>query len=189
MFNKFEIWKNIDTNYYISNYGRLKHFDKVIKPYRDKDGYLCITKKVNNERKIHRLVAKAFLNNPLNKPVINHKNGIKSDNRLFNLEWATYSENNKYTFDYLPSGDILRKQFSLRFKNKPIPIERAKQGASHRLLINNGRARAIKCIETGEIFECILLAVNEKHYNERGFRSALSKNNGFYKGLHWIYID
>jgi hypothetical protein len=68
---------------------------KKLRPTKDKHGYLYFVLSVNGNRKTmkaHRLVALAFIENPLNKPTINHLNGIRSDNRVSNLEWATQKE-------------------------------------------------------------------------------------------------
>ena len=67
------------------------------------DGYPRVSLSNGSETKslnIHRLVAKAFIPNPDNKPCVNHINSTRNDNRVVNLEWATYSENNKHAKDY-----------------------------------------------------------------------------------------
>ena len=68
----------------------------------DTNGYPRVMLSKNNKKKkfyIHRLLADLFIDNPLNKPCVNHKNGIKTDFSLENLEWCTYQENNIHAFE------------------------------------------------------------------------------------------
>ena len=77
---------------------------KIKKPYLTKFGYYRLRMEKNKHSKhifVHRLVAEAFLPNPENKPEINHKNGIRTDNRVENLEWVTRSENIIHSYKFL----------------------------------------------------------------------------------------
>ena len=91
-------WKDINDNYKISSEGRIvsRITKKDIKPWKSNKGYL----KVNLGRKyrnyLHRMVAETFIPNEYNKPTVNHKNHDKTDNRVENLEWATYKEQTEH---------------------------------------------------------------------------------------------
>ena len=79
------IWNIINTNY------RKLWISHPI--YITYNKWYCQVKLLWNGKLIHRLVAKAFIPNPENKPYVNHINWIKTDNRIENLEWCTPSEN------------------------------------------------------------------------------------------------
>lgn len=72
---------------------------RVLKPYKDRKGYLNVVLSKNNRPKyfkIHRLVAEAFIPNPENLPCVNHKDENQSNNLVENLEWCTHEYNINY---------------------------------------------------------------------------------------------
>jgi hypothetical protein len=126
-----EVWKDIPDypNYQVSNYGRIKSLErtiiykdgskhlykeKILKPSNDKDGYLLIGLHKDNKCqvfRVHRLVALAFIPNPENLPIINHKNEIKTDNRVENLEFCSARYNVTYNDAHIKRGENLKGKF------------------------------------------------------------------------------
>jgi hypothetical protein len=107
-----EIWKTIPNYslYEASTMGRLKTFnwknhgkERIMKPALDGSGYLRTMLKNDDGKietiKVHRIILQTFIGEPfVNKPECNHKNSIRSDNRLINLEWVSHSENLIHSF-------------------------------------------------------------------------------------------
>lgn len=104
-----EIWKDIEgyeNLYQVSNLGRVKSLgngksrkEKILKPRKQSNGYLTVILCKEGEGKnylVHRLVAQAFIPNPLNLPQVNHTTEDKTMNAVECLEWCTAEYNNSY---------------------------------------------------------------------------------------------
>lgn len=153
MFMENEIWKDIpgyEGLYQASSLGRIKSLPKewvngdgakqkhnglILKAAITKKGYLDVSlrkNKVAKTFKVHRLVALAFIINPENKLQVNHKDGIKTNNNVNNLEWNTNSENqlhaHKIGLNKGPQGEKnhsskLTKEQVLEIRSKYYPRE------------------------------------------------------------------
>lgn len=152
-----EVWipiKGYEKLYAVSNLGNVKAFEKtyncsmghtqarfqkemLLKPFNTGRKYLVVDLRKDTSRKnfkVHRLVAQHFLPNKENKPQVNHKNGIVTDNRVDNLEWLTPSENVIHSYE---TG-----------------LQKIVTGEKHH------RSKKIKNIESGEIYGSITIAAN-----------------------------
>ncbi|MBR0061812.1 MAG: NUMOD4 motif-containing HNH endonuclease [Selenomonadaceae bacterium] len=103
-----EIWRDIEglEDYQVSTFGRIKSFKrcragKILTPQLSADYLEASLHKDGNPhfRRIHILVAQAFIPNPENKPEVNHKIGMKFNCHVSNLEWATTAENNQHAYN------------------------------------------------------------------------------------------
>ena len=177
-----EIWRDVpgyEGLYQVSNYGgvRSMNYNKKLGNIRElkqklrDNGYLEVHLSKDSKRKyflVHRLVAEAFLENPDNKPQVNHIDGDKSNNYVSNLEYTTNGENQKHAY-------------STRLKNA--------QGAYE------ANRKSVRCITTGKEFDSITEAA--LYYNIKSNSKICNcckkqqKYAGKYNGqrLVWEYIN
>lgn len=117
--NNVELFKpiiinNLETGYFISDYGTIKNnTGRLIKGHIKNSGYKVCT--INYKvYYIHCLIAQTFLPNFYNKSIVNHKDGNKSNCKLYNLEWVTTSENILHSYNVLKKGLRNVNQYNLQ---------------------------------------------------------------------------
>ncbi len=150
-----EIWKDIigyEGFYQVSSFGNVRSLDRYvncnkgsmqfkkgmpIKPFVNHKGYGMVDLKINEVGKtisVHRIVAQNFIENPENKPQVNHKDGNKLNNHITNLEWMTNKENINHASEnkllYRPNGE--KCHYSKLTANEVIEIRKLKGKKTHK---------------------------------------------------------
>ena len=166
-----EEWKNIieSTNYSVSKSGYIKNnvTNHILKGRLNKSGYLQVSIKIQEDNKfhnryIHRLVAEYWIENPENKPEVNHKDGNKQNNNYINLEWVTASENQKHRHSIGITKTSNRRIAKVDPNTKEI------------IKVYNSIREATEA---------------EKIIGENSISAVLSGRNHTLYGYSWIYLD
>jgi hypothetical protein len=170
-----EVWAvvAVEPRYRVSNLGRVMGPRGVMRPRKDWGGYMNVRlgKRIKNRsQKIHRLVAMAFCAGWSDGLEVNHKNGIRDDNRADNLEWVTRSQNVRHAQRVLGA----------------IPSQTGRVGV---LNIKSKKVRATAPDGSAREWESVNLAMRDGF-----FASAVSlacrglTKSRTYKGLRWEYV-
>ena len=173
-----ESWKTIKgfDNYIVSTFGRVRNIKtgKVLIPFTTKNGYLMVSPSrggVSCKMYVHRLVLESFIPNEDTNLQVNHINGIKSDNRLDNLEWCTSSENHLH-------------------RSRTLGIKRSPEHMS--MMCDLARVthyKPVVCVETNVIFESVVDAAKSVNRKPCTLVDVLKGRHETCGGFHWKYKE
>ena len=175
-----EQWKPVEgfENYEVSNLGRVKSLwygkEKILKPVKNKYGYLRVGLCRNGQCKmflVHRIVAEAFLPNPMGLPEINHRNEDKTNNCVSNIEWCSAKYNSNY--------GSRNKRVSAALTNHP------------------SKSKSVEASEYSDFREICLRFSSTREANRNGYKQGNvaaccrkcfhREGNNKYKNLYWRF--
>lgn len=172
-----EKWKDIinyEGYYQISNFGNIRSLDrkirfnkgysikkgKMLKPILNKKGYykVSLSKKQKEKRFfIHRLVAIHFIENPLSKEQVNHKDGNKKNNRADNLEWCTNLENQRHAIKngLIDNEQRIQQAINMGIINRKPVAQYTKEGNLIKEYVSIKEASILTGINSRNICNCL----------------------------------
>ncbi|MFP3835371.1 HNH endonuclease [Chryseobacterium sp. SIMBA_028] len=167
---------------------------KVLKPDIS-TGYATLVLSKNGFKKkysVHRLVAELYIINPENKPCVNHKNGIKTDNSIESLEWCTYAENERHSIDVLGKKRIITETtkdriskankgnvFSKTIKNKLSSLRKGKPAHNKVSVILNNSI----------VYESVSHAAKENRISRASITNNINGKSKTTKVGIWKYLQ
>lgn len=171
-----ERWEDIEGYeqlYQVSTKGNVRrlyaHHTRLLNPYKNRNGYLVVTLTKDGERKyflVHRLVAKAFIPNPRNVAVVNHRDESTDNNCVENLEWVTQKEN----VNYGTARERLKASLKEHYKDHPYH-----------------NCKPVRCVESGKIYLSAVQAAKELNLNRKQISACLTGRHLSTGGYHWEY--
>jgi hypothetical protein len=177
--------KNFKGLYKISNKGRVKSYHKSkdgkILSSKNVSSYECITLCKNGKRfyrKIHRLVGKHFIDNPKNKPEINHIDCNKHNNKVTNLEWVTSRENSLHAYKNNP--DMINGMIDYNKNERPKTILQLDKETNEVISEFNNSKKAEKA--TGVCYRNILQVANKREFSPGRTRKQAG-------GFKWVFKE
>lgn len=196
-----EIWKDVqgyEGLYQVSNLGRIKSLgryvynalmrksiwqpERIRKTSRNSSGYLSLALHkdgMSTNHILHRLVAQAFVDNtdPLVKIQVDHIDGDKDNNCSNNLRWCTAKENKNNPVTVVKSYGT---------KN-PFYGKHHSEETKSKIRNNNHKARQVRNVTTGEIFESVHDAANQFNKSHSVISEAIKRGRA-YRGCYWEYV-
>lgn len=181
-----EIWKDVPgwPNYQASTFGNIRFKETGLKVPTWISGWGYVSVKLGSGKKrytryVHKLIAETFIPNPENKPQVNHNDGNKTNNRVDNLYWVTYSENNEHAYrtGLKPISDNVREN-ARKIGSDP----KTRQAAFD-------RHPNIRIIETGEVFESNIDVANALNVKPPNVYSVLQGKQKSCAGCHLEYTN
>ena len=164
-------------NYRVDRKGRvINKNNHELKQVANRNGYSMVKLCRNGYEKncsTHRLVAEAFIPNPHNKQTVNHIDGDKSNNDVTNLEWVTYSENEKHAYQH-------------KLKKSYLTDEDRKNGA---VISSEKRRRPVRVLETDTVYPSITACAKDLGCEHSGIWRCCKGLANQHHGYHFEFEE